>query len=693
MIHGGETLNARNVPKRILVLRFVLAGATVGLLVGLYEAALLYTTPRIPTLLQPDVCYVIWFLAPLAALLYFALLGTVLGMAAVAAKRPRAWSITIPAAVGVGLAAFYVALVAGLSQVWVSDRISLRNLALPSASFLVVFPSALVILRVWQSRGARFLDAESSLTVGPWTTMLFAAASVCGLAIGLYAARRPAAQVSAATPALQPNHGPNFVLIVLDTVRADHLSAYGYPRPTTPNLARLARQGTLFENAVSPSSWTLPCVASIFCGLLPHQHGADWAVPLDTSPKTLAEILGMRGYETAGFNGNPAYGLAGWGIAQGFEVYEDDGSSLRHNLAATVAGRTLVQPSYDRLVHFDSFDRRDARELNRDVFRWFGRRSSRPFFLFINYFDAHYPYLPPPPYNQRFGKISEALIQRAVKFEYRGNVPKPPAEEQESLVTAYDNSLAYLDDQVRSLLQFLARSPEWSNTFVIITSDHGEAFGEHGSYGHGLDLYREVLHVPLILVGPGIPAGRRIASLAPIRELFPTVLDLVFGEGLPFSRSSLRRFWTPNSPVTAFDGVATSELIPVISLTTSEWHYLYYVDGRTELFHWSKDPQEETNLSEAPQYQQTCRALHQRLEERVRLSFEPWRGPEYLLAITRSGQPPLAGTGSSGKARLPSSREENRVGASQAVFTPDAASKRPRPLPADQDLMNSLPYH
>lgn len=649
-----------------------------GLLVGLYEARLLYFSPRIPTLLEPDVSYVIWFLAPLLDLSLFTLLGAGLGLAASTSRdRSHPWTASVLAAFGLGVAAFYAALAVGLSQVWVLDRLRVRFLLVPSVCFLTVFASALVILRIRQGQRQRLL----AVALPPRATarVCVVAAAVCVLGLTLFSIYRPTRKVSKQAPARRREQGPNLVLIVLDTVRADELSAYGYPRPTTPNLDRLARQGVLFENALSPSSWTLPSDASILTGLLPHQHGANWSAPVAPGIRTLAYDLEVLGYQTAGFNANLAYGVAGWGLGKGFEVYEDDSSSLRHNLAVTLAGRVFVQPLYERLAHPDSFDRRNAREVNKDIYRWFGRRSGRPFFLFVNYFDTHYPYMAPPPYDHRFGRIPDAAMRRAANFEYRGGVPKPLLAERDQVVAAYDNCLAFLDDQVGQLLEFLARLPERSNTIVIITSDHGEAFGEHAAYGHGINLYREALHVPLIVFGPGIPAGLRINQIVRSREIFPTAIDLVSGEHLLFNRSSFRRFWTPGFKPSPSDNTALSELIAVISLTTPEWHYLYYADGHAELYHWPTDPQEKIDLSRAPPYRGTLAALQSLLDHRVGISVAPWRGPDYLLGIRRPGFRSLL---------------EERALVSQTSLTSDDASKHPQPLSEeDKDLLNNLPYH
>ena len=668
--------DANQPEQRAPFLRFTVAGAVLGLLVGLYEAGLLYFTPRIPTLLETDVSYVIWFLAPLLDLSLFTALGASLGLAARGARnRSHPWTASLLVAVGLGVAAFYTALAVGLSQVWVLGRLRLRLLLVPSLCFLALFVSALILLRIRQRRRQHLLGA--ALPSLATARVPIVAAAICALGLAFISIYRPIRGVSKQPPA-GGRERPNLVLIVLDTVRAGELSAYGYSRPTTPNLDRLARQGVLFENALSSSSWTLPSDASILTGLLPHQHGANWATPIAPSIRTLADDLEVLGYETAGFNANLVYGEAGWGIGKGFEVYEDDSSSLRHNLAVTLAGRLLVQPLYERLAHPNSFDRRSAREVNKDIYRWFGRRSGRPFFLFVNYFDTHYPYVAPPPYDHRFGRIPDTAMRRAVNFEYRGGVPKPLLAERDQVIAAYDNCLAFLDDQVGQFLQFLARSPERSNTIVIITSDHGEAFGEHAAYGHGINLYREALHVPLIFFGPGIPAGLRVNHIVRSREIFQTIIDLVSGEHLRFNRSSFRRFWTPGFKPGPSDDTALSELIAVISLTTPEWHYLNHADGHSELYHWPTDLQEKIDLSGAPPYRGTLAAMQALLGHRVGISVAPWRGPDYLLGIRRLGFRSLL---------------EERALVSQTSLTSDEASKHAQPMSEeDKDLLNNLPY-
>ncbi len=675
---GSPGVPTPGTKRRGLVARFALAGATLGMLVGFYEAALLYFVPRIPGHLQTDVRYVIWFLAPLGTLVFFGLLGSILGWAATWTRLPSPLAPAILAAVGMGLVGAYAACSHVLLHVWITDLLTAGDLVTATLWFALLFVGTLFALRLGWDRVGRFFGGEAHSDIRIWTKAVILATVVLVSGVVFYAAGGFVVRFSTQASELRAAGRPNIILITLDTTRADHLSIYGYARPTTPHIDSLARQGLVFEDTLSSTSWTLPAHASIFTGLLPHQHGAGWAVPLDTSALTLAEILNSRGYQTAGFTANFGYGPAGWGMGQGFSVYDDDSFSVRHNFIQTLLGGLIVQPLYQNLVAYDRFDRRSAQQINRDVFRWFERRSTVPFFVFINYYDAHAPYLAPPPYDRRFGQISENLKRNPISAMGE-RVPKTLSRDEEaSLIAGYDNCLAYLDEQVGKLLEFLSSTPDWSKTIVIITSDHGEGFGEHNAYGHGWNLYRETLQVPLIFYGPGIPRGRRIRQIARIREIFTTVLDLTLGDSVPLRRSSMRRFWAPDFKPEPVDDVAVSELTPdyrepdrpiLISLMTSEWHFIHDSRGNAELYHRPTDPLENENLSRSPRYQPTAQALEERLEEYVRRSRRPWSWSEYLLALDRPGHPFLR----------------------EAVSSPTWMPRRPASL--DEELVKSLPYH
>ncbi len=169
----------------------------------------------------------------------------------------------------------------------------------------------------------------------------------------------------------QPKPGaPNVILITLDTLRADHVSSYGYGRATTPNLDRAAQGGVLFENAFSNSSWTLPPHASLFTGRLPHEHKADWTEPLNDKYQTLAELLSQRGYLTAGFSANTSYVAPEWGLARGFTHFAAHGNSIVESATTTVYGKKIALNILPRVGYFDIPGRKKAQHVNQELFDW-----------------------------------------------------------------------------------------------------------------------------------------------------------------------------------------------------------------------------------------------------------------------------------------------------------------------------------
>ncbi|HET7101795.1 MAG TPA: sulfatase-like hydrolase/transferase, partial [Terriglobia bacterium] len=382
MDHFETTPVNHDASRREVMSRFVVFSAFAGLLLGIFEAALLRTSPRVPVLLVPDISAVEWFLAPLADMAFFGLLGLALGL--LAGQSPGGHRTRWLVAADVAVVAAFVA----LRLRWLHNRIVITEFAfgnevlVPLATFAAAFAVLLAaVYLLWKPvskfaarsrfRWVRFLS---------WGLVGAGIVGLCGMgyfvAEPLPGPERVEAESGAASGA------PNIIFIVLDTVRADHLSAYGYQRPTTPNLDRLARRGVLFENAIAPTSWTLASHASMFTGLLPHQHGADWWLPLPPGPRTLAGILQSRGYDTAGFVANFNYCQEGWGIGRGFGVYRDDSESLARNLAGTLLGTALIQPAYQTFCRFDYLEREDARENNQDVYRWLRQSPAKPYFLF-----------------------------------------------------------------------------------------------------------------------------------------------------------------------------------------------------------------------------------------------------------------------------------------------------------------------
>jgi arylsulfatase A-like enzyme len=339
-------------------------------------------------------------------------------------------------------------------------------------------------------------------------------------------------------------------------------------------------------------------------------------------------------------------------MARGFDLYEDGSENLRQNFTQTFLGRAFVKYVYIRFARPDWPERQDAEEINRKVFRWFSRRTRRPYFLFINYFDVHSPYFAPQPFGKRFGELPDAIVRRMNSGIIGARFPAITPVEQASLVAGYDNTLAYADSQIEALMQFLAKSPDWSNTVLIITSDHGESFWEHGRFGHGWDLSRELVHVPLIILGPGIPAGLRVRGVVATRNLYATILGLAKGSATAsLSPSSLQNYWSGKQDSTPGASAVVSEVnVPTpiprlqnayISLITPRWHWILDAHGHTQLFDWVKDPTEKADLAGSSEASAVVENLERALREHVMTSARPWAGLSYLQPIGLGSFPPV----------------------------------------------------
>jgi arylsulfatase A-like enzyme len=359
---------------------------------------------------------------------------------------------------------------------------------------------------------------------------------------------------------------------VLDAVRNDHLSCYGYERPTTSHIDALAQEGVLFESCAAPAPWTVPSHGSLFTGLYPTSHGAH-AEHLALSPlnTTLAEVLRDAGYETGGFSAN-IYLSPTLGFDQGFATYDvrlmDDGRPKPVRAAA---------------------------EMNALVLPWVEARArdDRPFFLFVNYMDAHAPYLPPPPYDTLYGD--------------------PMDREDERKIALYDGGIAYMDSEVGRLLDRLDELGLTDDTLIIVTADHGEFLGEHGLWDHKQHLYEEVLNVPLVMrYPPRLPRGQYVASLVQLTDVMPTVLTLA-GVEPPAAMQGrnllplIRGEESPAAYTVAFaeffrDEAHMRKLGPAYdrrlkSLRVGDWKYIWSSTGTEELYNLHTDPGESHNLA------------------------------------------------------------------------------------------------
>ncbi len=612
----------------------LLLGVWFGLMTGLLEVLALGVQKLLfhrPFLKSPDV---IW-MAPFMAIVVFAILGV--GVSVVARSLPGAVSLRVGVLLFSCLSFFSLlmtlpklhhyaalALAAGLavqtSRVVVAHR--RRFYSLVNASMLAgIFTG--------RERRDDSLRSSDSPGISRRGVLVCAGSAVAGLALGSHGwravSRRAVPDVAAS-----PGRRPNLLLIVLDTVRARNLSLHGYPRATMPCLADLAPTGTVFEQALSTAPWTLPSHASMFTGRWPHELSADYDVPLDGRYPTLAEFLAAHGYATAGFVANMRYCGYESGLQRGFRRYDDYGLSLGQfaassNLVGTVASNLRLRWMVENDQHLN---RKGAERVNDEALRWLSREGGKPFFIFVNYFDAHEPYLPPLPFDTRFGRPRQRGNHSPLHHWLwnpsmwdRHLSPEDVREETD----AYDGALAYLDQQVSALLGEFERRGALENTVVVITSDHGEEFGEHRVFEHGYSLYLAALHVPLLVVLPGrVSAGKRVAAAVTLRDLPATVVDLLGGfKDSPFPGRSLARYWRGSNEERGeplLSEVSRTRFhrpwFPASkgdmkSLVHRGMHFIRNGDATEELYDVSRDPWEQQDLArsnEGGEMLEECRA-------------------------------------------------------------------------------------
>jgi len=285
---------------------------------------------------------------------------------------------------------------------------------------------------------------------------------------------------------------PNIILISIDTLRADHLSCYGYKRPT-PNIDALAEDGILFESAISQAPWTTASHMSVFTSLYPSVHRVTHNALSDVQ-STLTSVFQNSGYETAAFVEATALDPR-FGFKRGFDLYQ----------------KKSDDPS--------------ARANNERIFHWLQSRSSgKPFFLFAHYYDVHRKYQPPSPYDKIYAP-HEIDVDYLITGPY-GRRRSITFQQIYDIVALYDGEIRYVDDQIKNLVQFLKDHRLYQNSMIVLMADHGEGFLDHSLLDHGNSLYQELIHVPLIIKLPGNRnSGSRRSQTVRLIDVLPTVLD------------------------------------------------------------------------------------------------------------------------------------------------------------------------
>jgi arylsulfatase A-like enzyme len=442
--------------------------------------------------------------------------------------------------------------------------------------------------------------------------------------------------IPSSSPLVTPDKGlPNIVLITLDTVRADRMSVYDPSRKTTPNLKKLSESAAVFEDAISSSSWTLPGHAGMFTGKTLSQHGAHANHQVLTHDQTtLAEHLSGHGYVTAGFVSGP-YCKAKYGLGQGFQVYKDRLDFFEWNTTFDrFSIRRLLMKIFPGLwgAVFQATGERTAPEINRDALTWLDRREdSSPFFMFLNYYDAHDPYVLGEKYLHKFTKEKRSYdeVDAVLDSIYYGGPRrfefKTVSDDlRRYMLALYDSEIYHLDFHIGKLMEALRERGLLQNTIFVVTSDHGEEFFEHGGVLHRQTLFREVLEVPLLIFGPGVTA-RRVDTLVGTQQIYSTVLELA---GVASGASdSLVPHLHGKAEAEAGAILVLSELygnralgaVDIVSLTTPKWKFIDVSEERGRLTSglYQRDLDREEKRSVLADEEEQVQILTEAIEKKV----------------------------------------------------------------------------
>jgi arylsulfatase A-like enzyme len=387
---------------------------------------------------------------------------------------------------------------------------------------------------------------------------------------------------------------PDVIVLLVDALRADHLGCYGYGRDTSPAIDALARDGVVFRQAISQSTFTKTSIASLFTGRYPYRHGVYWgsrrttddtrtADLLGESETTIAEVLRDHGYLTAAWVQN-SHLRPVMGFGQGFTDYRDQQGSIRR--------------------------------IHRRVLPWLhgpGRRYG--FFAYLHYIDLHDPYRPEPPYDTLFG--THADVYRGVDFRRWGAFLAAVRDGEKTLTEAeveqlralYDGQLRAIDDEIGRLLDRLRDAGLYDDALIVLTSDHGDAFMEHGFISHSAAPYEELVRVPLVVKLPGQRhAGTVVESQVRLVDVMPTILaatgiaadvDLDGCDLMPWIAAGGRPGSAAAECTYAVIEIAEDDGPPALAVRTERFKYIHRPQGRDELYDLAADPGERQDLAAA----------------------------------------------------------------------------------------------
>ncbi len=406
---------------------------------------------------------------------------------------------------------------------------------------------------------------------------------------------------------------PNILLIIMDTVRAQNISCYGYHKVTTPHLDSMSNQADLFVNAFTPAIWTIPSHASLFTGTFPSKHGAlNLHRYLTDKYTTLADLLSSNGYETAAFSNNYFISLDNFGLNRGFLKVE--GKQQRNNFISRFLhkGINLLTQSEDS----------GAAYTNKLLRKWIchERDQQKPFFLFANYMEAHAPYIHiPKTHISKYLSKDEILKLKHINQDRQKYLTRSITMTEEDfkiLQSVYDAQIAYLDHRINELMDILKANNLYKNSLIIITSDHGDLIGEHDLMHHSYCVYDELIRVPLIVKQPDNQYPRKNYNyLVSLIDIFPTIVDLLNikderihmqlqGKNLYTHEGQANRqyiFVECEKPKNEFEDTYPDFDFSVydrqlLSIRSQNYKYIWSSDSKNELYDVIQDPREQHNI-------------------------------------------------------------------------------------------------
>jgi arylsulfatase A-like enzyme len=368
----------------------------------------------------------------------------------------------------------------------------------------------------------------------------------------------------------------NILLISIDTLRADHLSCYGYKRKTTPEIDRLASDGTVYRQNYSTGVWTPPGHASMLTGLYVSEHGVYGENRLAEEIPTIATILKERGYQTAGFVNNSQVGEL-VGFHKGHDVFVEVWKESPYKNAV----ERLLKGSVRRLREYMGYEDMGAKRTNRLFYDWINSiNKDNPFYCFLHYIEPHNPLNPPKPFKKKFLRkyknINEENVSKVAHNPLICYVEDINLNEDEVsfIKDLYDGEIAYTDHIIGEILSILKDKNLYDNTMIIVTSDHGEHFGEHGCWSHVASLHEEVLHVPLIIKYPAGFGNKesQVTLYTQAVDIFPTIC--------------------------AVADIALEKKVSGVNLLSSEYHDYIYAEweGRVPYFIQKKIGENEEKI-------------------------------------------------------------------------------------------------